>query len=467
MTPPWQRRRYAVVAEHAADLFHEVFGNRHIQPENGRQHVPLAVPHHLHVKSEADQDRLGLFQWDVHAKHLVHDPGLEPHAHRLLRSRIHVWPLLVHRAAGELCDERRGAPRPRKGQLGRKSALEPSRRLGSEPNGSRRLPDAWAAERGRFEQDVRGGGRDSGLLAAYDSSDGDRTLCVRDHQHCVVQLPHDAVEAKQLLAGACTPDLDLRALQPREIEDVQRLRVLEEHVIRDVDEGVDRPHPAGAKPAAKPFRARPDLDSFDHARDVPAAELRVFDAHLHELAPGGSRRAGERGHEIALERAAESRGQLASDTQVTHAVGPVGRDFDFHHRIARDHGRERVAWRSGVKNEDARVVVAEEQLVGGAEHPARLKPGDVHVPDQLPVWNSRPRQRDGHESPGDRVRRAGDDLLHATSAEVDLVHPQVVARFRVLLLFEDLANHDLRKVDERQRLDLEAKACEHVSRVLG
>ena len=113
------------------------------------------------------------------------------------------------------------------------------------------------------------------------------------------------------------------------------------------------------------------------------------------------------------------------------------------------------------------MVIAEHQLIGGTEHPAGLVARDVHVLDDLAIWNRRSGESDWDQRARDRIRRAGDDLLDMPAAEIDLVHPQVVARLGVLLLLEDLSHNDLREVDKRQRFHLDAQAREHLGRVLG
>ena len=112
------------------------------------------------------------------------------------------------------------------------------------------------------------------------------------------------------------------------------------------------------------------------------------------------------------------------------------------------------------------MVVSEQQLLGRAQHPAGLVTGDVEILDQLAVRHSGAGQRHRYQRTRDRVRGAGDDLLHAVP-EVDLVHPQRVARLGVRNLFEHLPHHDLGEVDDVQRFDLEPKASEHFGRVFG
>ena len=110
------------------------------------------------------------------------------------------------------------------------------------------------------------------------------------------------------------------------------------------------------------------------------------------------------------------------------------------------------------------MIVAEKKLFGGAKHAAGFLTRDVHVLDQLAVGHGGARQGDRDERSRDRVGSAGDDLHHA-STEVDLMDPQGVARRGVRFLLEHLADHDLGEVDHGQRLDLDAKASQHVGRV--
>jgi hypothetical protein len=68
------------------------------------------------------------------------------------------------------------------------------------------------------------------------------------------------------------------------IKGVHRLAVLEHDEVGDVDKVVDRPHARGAEPFPHPPRRRGDLDIFDHAGDVAAAELRIPNLHGEQVA---------------------------------------------------------------------------------------------------------------------------------------------------------------------------------------
>src|SRR5207245_9367172 len=98
------------------------------------------------------------------------------------------------------------------------------------------------------------------------------------HQHVGGQVADEAVERQQLLVWAGTADVNGGSAQAREVEGVEWLRVLEEDVVGDVDDVVDRAHAARSQPALHPVRTGTDPDPLDHAADVAAAEVGVVDA---------------------------------------------------------------------------------------------------------------------------------------------------------------------------------------------
>src|SRR5207244_13653741 len=82
--------------------------------------------------------------------------------------------------------------------------------------------------------------------------------------------------------------------------------------------------------------ALPDVNALVHADDVPAAEIRVFDRDIDELAARWARGARERRHEVAFHGPREPGGDLARDAEMTHLVRPVGGDLGLHDRLAGD-----------------------------------------------------------------------------------------------------------------------------------
>ena len=105
-----QRRRHSVEPVDAADLLRDVLGDRDVEPEYRREHVPGAVGFDPDLEAEPLQDRLHLLQGDVDAQDRVDLLGPNQHPDWLLGARVDVSPVRVHAAAADLCQERRRPP---------------------------------------------------------------------------------------------------------------------------------------------------------------------------------------------------------------------------------------------------------------------------------------------------------------------------------------------------------------------
>ena len=79
---------------------------------------------------------------------------------------------------------------------------------------------------------------------------------VADQQVLGRELTLDAVERRHPLAVVAEPDDDPPSGEPAEVERVQRLVALEEHVVRHVDDVADRPHPRLHEALLHPRRRR-------------------------------------------------------------------------------------------------------------------------------------------------------------------------------------------------------------------
>ena len=134
VAPARQRRRNSVVSVDTPYLLDEVLWDGDVETKHRRQHVPLAVAHHLDVKVEPLEDRLRLFQRHMCPQHVVDERGTKVDSNRFLRARIDIGPVLVDRAARQLGNQRRGAPRAGQRELGRQGSLEPRRGFGSQPD---------------------------------------------------------------------------------------------------------------------------------------------------------------------------------------------------------------------------------------------------------------------------------------------------------------------------------------------
>src|SRR5207245_8407491 len=127
---PWQGRRNAVVSVNASDFLDQVFGDRDIEPENGWQHVPIAILERPNVEVEALENRFRLLQRHMLAEDLINQRGSKPHAHRFLRTGIDIGPLTMDAPACQLCDQGGRATSAREGQLSRQPFLKTGGCLG-------------------------------------------------------------------------------------------------------------------------------------------------------------------------------------------------------------------------------------------------------------------------------------------------------------------------------------------------
>ena len=93
-------------------------------------------------------------------------------------------------------------------------------------------------------------------------------------------LALDPVERDDLLAVTCLADAEATALELREVVRVVRLPELEHHVVRDVDDVVDRAHARARQPVGHPGGRLGHPHAGDHARGEPPASLLVDDRHV-------------------------------------------------------------------------------------------------------------------------------------------------------------------------------------------
>ena len=128
---------------------------------------------------------------------------------------------------------------------------------------------------------MRRGLADLGLLAAHDPGERDRAVGVGDHEVVGDERALDAVERRQPLAGPGAADDDLRAVERREVEGVERVSEREHHVVRDVDDVRDRPLPRQEEARAQPLRRGRDRDVLEEPADVARAALEVVDPNRH------------------------------------------------------------------------------------------------------------------------------------------------------------------------------------------
>ncbi len=158
--------------------------------------------------------------------------------------------------------------------------LEAARRLGVEcvPLGGEQ--HAGRVEVCGFDDDRRRLGPHLAVAAAHHPADPHGHSPVRDDDVVGVELSLHLVEGDDALAGLRPPHDDLGAEEVA-VEDVVGVAQLEHHVVGDVDDVVDRPHPAGLQPKPHPERRRADFDPAHLAGGEARASHRVLQLHRH------------------------------------------------------------------------------------------------------------------------------------------------------------------------------------------
>jgi hypothetical protein len=209
------------------------------------------------------------------------------------------------------------------------AALEPIRRIAREAELPRRAADRDRVELRALEQHVDGRVRDLALLAAHDARDGDRPLGVGDDEIVLREAVFLAVDGDDLLARRRPADDDLLPAHELRVERVKRLAGLEQDVVRDVDDVVDRADAGGLEALDHPRRRRCDPDAEDRAGRV--ARTQVFGGDLDRERLGDVVRAVELLDRGDADGLAEVDAGLARDAEHREQVRAVRRDFEVEH----------------------------------------------------------------------------------------------------------------------------------------
>jgi hypothetical protein len=207
---------------------------------------------------------------------------------------------------------------------------------------------------------------------------------------------------------------------------VHRLAREQHHVVRDVDDVVDRPLPGGRQPRLQPQRRRADR----HVLVEPGREARAqvgvldLDRHARHL-PGADRIVRPRRW---AERRAGGGVHLAGDAVDAQAVGPVRRDLELEHVGGdREHVGERRARLEVLgQDHDPGVLGADGDLVLGEDHPVGLHAAQLRAAELGPVGHDRARRGDGHDLPRGDVGSAADDRPRVAVADRDRADGQPV-----------------------------------------
>ncbi len=138
----------------------------------------------------------------------------------------------------------------------------------------------------------------------------------------VVELERPAVEILQCLAPFRLANDDPAAADRSEIEGVDGLGRGEEHVVRDVDDVVDRPEAHGFDPALQLVGRRADRDVPDDEAAITGAKAFVQDLDVGDLRRGLGQLVDRPA--LLVEGQAEHGPDLPGDAEVAERVRPVG-----------------------------------------------------------------------------------------------------------------------------------------------
>ena len=214
------------------------------------------------------------------------------------------------------------------------------------------------------------------------------------------------------------------------------LTVFQHHIVGDVHDVVDGPHPVGTKPLTHPLGGGADFHIGHHPGGV--ADAQVFRLHLHiQLVVHGAGIAALYHRLVVAHGLAEGGGSFPGKTYDGVAVGTVVGDFKFHHRVVvADDLVDVVAGLAvlldnpdAVLNGVGEIPQGQPQLLQRAEHsvglfPPELALGDVNAPGQPGVVEGR-----RHQIALVDILSAGDNLHRLILSHIHLADPHMVGIF--------------------------------------
>ena len=306
------------------------------------------------------------------------------------------WP--VQRAPRQLEQELGRVVRGRLRQLRRDALLPAGLRLGAHVQALAAPQHAELLEVRRLEEDRRRLGETSlsspPMIPATATGRSASAITSSSRQRAL-----GAVERADRLALACAADDDAPLRELRVVEGVERAAEREHHVVRDVDDVRDRPHPGAEQPRLQPARRIADGDVAEQPADVARAALQVVDADVDLLVRRDSAGAVP-GH--GRERHVQQGRDLAGDAVDGRQIGPVVAGLDLQHRVdERQHvGERRPRLVAAVEQHDPAVVGAELDLVLGDIEKKKKKKKNRIIPSETSPRTFRARASAGSTAPG-------------------------------------------------------------------
>ena len=359
---------------------------------------------------------------------------------RALRQLGHGFADRAGLAAADGDHELAGAFERAAGEFEVDAALEAVRGVGGEAVAARTTGDRGRREEGRFEEQFARLQRDAALLAAHDAGHRQRFLVIGDDEHVGGEFQRLLVEQQELFARTRHARAH-GAGKARVVEGVQGLPEFEHDVVGDVDQRRDRADAAALQATDHPFGAcRARIDAADDA----AAVARAGGRRLQRDRTGHFAGDGDRGDLREDGAGAGERCDLARDSCERQAVGAVRRQLQRQHAVVEVEQAAHVVAgdRIGGERQQSRGVLVDAEFLGRAEHPRRLDAAHLGDLDHEVAGQHGTGQRAGNLHADGDVRRAADDLLHRSVADIDAADVEPVG-VRVLAHFEHVADDDL------------------------
>ena len=115
-------------------------------------------------------------------------------------------------------------------------------------------------------------------LARFLAGNGHRVGSVANGQHPLRKPPVFAIQSLYELAFPGLPNHDGRSAELRQVESVEGLTQLQEHVVGGVHHIVDGPGACSPDPCCQPRGRRSHFHPPDHTPQIARAEIRVVDS---------------------------------------------------------------------------------------------------------------------------------------------------------------------------------------------
>src|SRR5882724_3783115 len=376
--------REGVVAAQAGDLFDEIYLARDVRtPAWDLNRHPL--PTRRDDESDPRKQALDLRTGDRDSQQVGYTRLAQEHRSRLLRLRPEVYGRLAHLTAGDRADEVDGAPEGLRHAQHVDATFEAITRFARQAEGAAGASNASRLEVGGLEHDVGRVLRDLGLGAAHDAGHDRGPLGVADDGHLSRQPSAHSVQGDDLFPWFGSAHDDGRAPQFGEVEGMQRLIDLEQDVVGRVHDVVDGPLANALEPRGEPGGARSDLHPTDHRDHIPRRALGILELHRDSVHNGGwadGRMGGSTYHPPIrrsddlwqFHRRPKTHRHFPGDTLMAQQVRPVRRDIDDDLLVSDRHRfQERRSGRGiRLQLQNPRLIDAEAELLGGAEHAVRL-----------------------------------------------------------------------------------------------